>query len=201
MTKAHMQINPNMMVFSGDNISLSNNINNIPNGVINESPNSISAPLQNNLELNVSIPNSEKLNLNLNNGMNMNMNNNNNLRGAYLSNINLGNLSPNALGIPNLPSNAAQIPIGNAIINNQSSINAINNNMNLNAVSNNNLISNDGINLGLLGNNLGAIPSNLNASLLPQPIPIQLDKNVKMGISPLQGQPILNPNAIGISKI
>jgi hypothetical protein len=169
-----------MMSFSGDNITFPNSN---PNIVFNQATNSISTPLQNNLELNVSLPNSEKLKLNNGNDLNVD----NNIGVGYLSKI----------GIGDLPIRSINRNLVN--FNQMMSNNLVSNNFNIDNITNNNLIPNDTFNIGLIGNNHGLVNSNLNSSLLPQPIPIQLDKNLNMGI-PINGQAILT-NSIGIIKI
>jgi hypothetical protein len=164
MAKSQLQSNPNMMLFSGDNINIPNSF---PNASLNLATNSFSAPLPNNLQLNVSIPNSEKLNLN------------SNLRGAYLNNINSDNLPVNNLNWNN--SRASSL---NAIQSNQL---ILNNNNNLNGIS---LVGINGsayeqINLN---NGINSIPQGLNASLLPQPIPIQMDKNANIALGAITAQ-------------
>lgn len=189
MAKSQLQSNPNMMVFSGDNINIPTSI---PNPVLNPATNSISSPLPNNMELNVSIPNSEKNIFNLNN-----ISNNNLPGGAFLNNLNPGSMPAVALGTQSLnriPSQASVL--NNSLANNQilggNNLNGIglgagaNAQLNLNNLNTNN---NNGLNLGLLGNGgLSAIPQGLNASLLPQPIPIQVDKNANLGIAALPVQ-------------
>ncbi len=198
MAKSQIQSNPNMMLFSGDNINISSSFQ---NSVLNRGANFISGALPNNLELNVSIPNSEKLNLN---------NMNNNLQGGaflYNNGNNLGSLpaaAANPIGLPNLNGNSGQV----SVLNNQLLVKDINtsNYNNLSgfglAGSPNPLLQqnlNPGLNLGLIGNGvLNAIPQGLNASLLPQPIPIQMDKSVNFAINEVSPQPQIGVGMFGI---
>lgn len=214
MAKSQLQSNPNMMLFSGDNINIpnsnSNSSSSIQNPVFNPATNSISAALPSNLELNVSVPNSEKFGLNLGDLNNLNFNNNNNnnginnnLRGAY-PNGNFASLQPMtaALGVQNLNTisngQVSALLGGRLIANNQMVVGENLNASNLGGVAfaasaNEEQLQNlsAGLNLGLLGNGgLSGIPQGLNASLLPQPIPIQVPKNVNLGFNsiPAQGQ-------------
>lgn len=178
-----------MMQFTGDNINLPTSI---PNETLNTMSQSISAPLNNNLQLNGSIPNKQNINLT------------NNLRGAYMNSNNISNF-PNAannIGIPNLSlnNNNNQLSGLNANQNNQLLLN-LNNNFNanltgtglsgLNGYANSQLNLKNGLNLGGIAyNQLNSIPQELNASLLPQPIAIKFDKNsyLNNGSNPTQAQ-------------
>ena len=200
MAKSQLQSNPNMMLFSGDNINIPNSIQ---NSVLNPATNSISAPLPNNLEMNVSIPNSEKMNFNMNNNLN---NMNNNLSSAYLPNMNLGSLPSAGLGVQNLNGNNHQVSALNNGFPNQLALSDNNNNNDNMINSNYNNLNgigfagsanamqqnlNPGLNLGVIGNGgLNGIPQGLNASLLPQPIPINIDNNANLALAavPTQAQ-------------
>jgi len=184
MSKSQIQNNPNIMVFSGDNINIPMNPIISSQQNMNAITNSITSSLEKNVNLNGYFPNLEKRDI-------KNSNIKNNLRDTYLSNINVGNLPIAGLRIQNLNGNSNQTPIEIPL--NQS--------LNIDLKKNGLMIENNYENLGnknIIDNidpkiRLETISSLLNSNMLPQPIPFQLDKKMNLGLVP----PVINSSTIG----
>lgn len=171
MSKSSLINNPNMMIFSGDNLTVPINM---PNPIFHPETNSMTTQLGNNLDLNISVPPSEKFN---NLGfMNTLPNSSPGFNNPSLVNIGISNLSNQNFAMNNLQS-----------IDPNPKLNVLQPNMQ--SIGNKKLIKiglppenirvnvNGGLNpnLSLSSNTLS--PS-LNASLLPTPIPLEVNHPV-----------------------